>query len=139
MINWKKGLRHQGPAKTTRARELRRQMTDAERSIWRQLRNRESLETKFRRQVPFGPYILDFYCAQKQIAIELDGGQHFSAEGQAKDLKRDWFLASHGVKVIRYSDREVLLDLDGVIQHLWKVITELESSPQPSPFARFAH
>ena len=134
MIHWKIGLRHQDPEMAKRARNLRKQMTDAEKYFWRQLRDRRFIETKFRRQVPFGPYILDFYCAQNRIAVELDGGQHFSAQRRTKDFKKDRFLRSRGIRTIRYSDREVLLDSEAVMQHLWKVLRDEQSSPQPSPF-----
>lgn len=118
MIQWKTGLRHQGIKKTKFARSLRQEMTDAERRFWRLLRNRALLNYKFRRQVPFGPYFLDFYCAEKNLAVELDGSQHCNSEGVLHDKKRDAFLAKQGLKILRYSNRDVFLNPSGIIDDI---------------------
>ena len=78
------------------ARTLRAGATDAERSLWRLLRSRQVAGSKFRRQRPFGPYILDFYCIEKRLAVEADGGQHFTPEGREADARRTEYLEQRG-------------------------------------------
>ncbi|MFQ5780198.1 MAG: endonuclease domain-containing protein [Nitrospiria bacterium] len=127
MMLWKEGPRRQGAEKTKRARVLRQQMTDAERYLWRALKNRTLSGVKFRRQVPLGPYYLDFYSAEAKMAIELDGGQHYRAQGKKRDERRDAYIQSLGIKVIRYSDRDVLLHLEKVLEEIRGYLHE--SSP----------
>ena len=98
-----------------RRRALRTRSTDAEMVLWRLLRGRQLSGLRFRRQHPVGPFIVDFYCADCQVAVELDGGQHFTPEGQQHDRKRSEYLAEQGVRVIRFSNREVLEELEGVL------------------------
>ncbi|MBI3764933.1 MAG: endonuclease domain-containing protein, partial [Ignavibacteriales bacterium] len=86
-----------------RARKLRREMTDAERKLWRYLRN-DQLETKIRRQVPIGSYVLDFYCPKAKLCIEIDGSQHFEDEGLKRDQVRDNYLTERGIDVLRISN-----------------------------------
>jgi very-short-patch-repair endonuclease len=89
--------------KLDQRRQLRRESTDAEAALWSLLRGRRLAGAKFRRQHPCGPYILDFYCAQRHLAIELDGGQHFERAGQAYDGRRSQYLASRGITVLRFA------------------------------------
>jgi len=79
-------------------------MTEAERKLWGRLRE-DRLGVRFRRQVPFGPYILDFFSIKAKLAVELDGGQHYDEEGRTKDLERDAYLKKQGVTVLRVSNR----------------------------------
>ena len=104
------------------ARLLRRYSTDAEEAFWYRVRAHRFENLKFRRQVPFGPFILDFYCPKVSIAVEIDGDRHFSRYGQEYDAMRSAFIASKGIRVIRYSNDEVLGNLDCVMEHLWEVI-----------------
>lgn len=130
-VRWKEGFRNQGEKKTEKARLLRRKMTDAERKLWRLLRDRRMMELKFRRQVPFGPFYLDFYCVEKNLVIELDGGQHFESEGMEKDRKRDGYLESKGLKILRYSDRDVLTYPEGILEDIFEKI--VKTNPHPNP------
>ncbi len=132
MQPWKESPRRQGAEKTKRARGLRQQMTDAERALWRLLKNRNLGGVKFRRQVPLGPYYLDFYSAAAKLVMELDGGQHYVPEGRKRDERRDAYLRSWGLTVIRFSDREVPLQLDGMLVQIHEALQQ--SSPSPSPF-----
>ena len=120
------------------ARELRQQQTDAEQLIWGLLRNRRLKNAKFRRQHPSGAYILDFYCAEHGLVIELDGSQH--AEQQRYDAKRDQWLSSQGLRVLRFWNNQVLQDTEAVLTVIWNMLPEdvpsaLEapSPPAPSP------
>ncbi|HES77271.1 MAG TPA: endonuclease domain-containing protein, partial [bacterium] len=109
------------------ARELRRQQTDAEQLIWGLLRNRRLKNTKFRRQYPIGLYILDFYCAKNVLAIELDGGQH--SEQQTYDAKRDQYLSSRGLRVLRFWNNQVLQETEAVLTAIWNALPD--ESPMP--------
>lgn len=96
------------------ATELRRNQTDAESTIWLALRNRGLAGYKFRRQHPIGPYIVDFYCADARLTIEVDGGQH--AENKAYDSRRTEYLERAGYRVIRFWNNEVLKNTEGVLE-----------------------
>ncbi len=93
--------------KTQRARELRRNMTDAEKRLWRELRLRQFDAHKFRRQFPLGPYIVDFVCLDARLVIEVDGGQHLDSP---EDRRRDAWLATQGFRVLRFWNTTVRLN-----------------------------
>jgi very-short-patch-repair endonuclease len=99
------------PQLRRRARALRREMTDAERKLWYALRDRRFARFKFRRQVPLGPFIVDFVCFEQRLVIEVDGGQH---AGSARDQRRDRWLAANEFRVMRFWNNEVLRNLEGV-------------------------
>ncbi|TLM68165.1 MAG: DUF559 domain-containing protein [Deltaproteobacteria bacterium] len=112
------------PRLKERRRELRRNQTDAEKALWSKVRNKQLAELKFFRQYSFGPYILDFYCPEKGLAVELDGGQHNRPDGREYDAERTAFLNSHGVEVLRFWNHEVLRELEGVLERLATVAAE---------------
>jgi very-short-patch-repair endonuclease len=95
-----------------RAKELRNNMTPAERKLWSVLRARQCGGMRFRRQYPFGPYILDFACLEKRLAIELDGSQH--GETIRYDDERTQRLNRHGWRLLRFWNHEVMLQPDAV-------------------------
>jgi len=101
-----------------RARSRRKSDTDAERRMWRLLRNRNLQQFKFRRQHPIGPYIVDFVCLEKRLVIELDGGQH--AEQARYDSKRTADLELEGYPVLRFWDNDVLTRTDNVMQAIYR-------------------
>lgn len=115
------------PPLLTFARDNRRNATDAESLMWRLLRGRQ-LGTKFRRQHPIASYILDFYCHEHRLAIELDGGQHYTPDGLAADAARTEILKQHGITVMRFSNREVLLETEAALEKIWRALT-----PTPLP------
>ncbi len=94
---------------------MRRISTDAEKKLWLLLRDRRLDGLKFRRQVPFGPYILDFVCFEQKIVVEVDGGQHAESES---DKLRDARLEGEGFRVIRYWNNDVLKNPHGVLTDL---------------------
>jgi very-short-patch-repair endonuclease len=103
-----------------RAREMRRKMTPAEAKLWYQfLRN---APVKFRRQRPAGWYILDFYCPEKKLVIEVDGAQHYTKEALEYDAIRTGYLESCGLKVIRFSNQDVTKNLSAVSEKILTVI-----------------
>ena len=97
-----------------RARELRKNLTDAERKLWKYLRRKQIEGHRFRRQVPIGPYYVDFLCLERRLVIEVDGGQH--ADRQAEDAKRTAWLESQGFRVLRCWNNEVLQNFEGVVE-----------------------
>jgi very-short-patch-repair endonuclease len=117
-----------------RARALRKRMTDAERLLWRHLRNRELGGWKFRRQYPVGPFIVDFICLEKNVVIEVDGGQH--ADKEELDSQRSAYLNKMGYKVFRFWDNEVLQETQAVLTGILAILAKSyqnSPSPQPSP------
>ena len=115
------------------ARHLRYQLTDCERLMWRQLRNRGLAGFKFRRQHPWPPYVLDFYCAELRLVVELDGGQHYDDAGLAKDRLRTDYLKRQGLDVLRFSNLDVLQNLDGVMTELLRWVEARPPRPNPLP------
>ena len=111
-------------------RRLRNAPTDAEYALWQRLRGRQLCDCKFRRQHPFGDFILDFVCLQKKLVIELDGGQH--ADSMAADTARTAFLEKAGFTVLRFWNHQVFQDMDGVLECIWREL-QTPSPPQPSP------
>ena len=106
-----------------RAKRLRREMTEAEKKLWRGLREGELGEYHFRKQVPAGSYILDFCCLRRKLVIEVDGGQH--AEISASEARRNRWLCAEGYTVLRFWNNEVLENLDGVLWKIGEVLREL--------------
>jgi very-short-patch-repair endonuclease len=104
------------------ARALRKNMIDAERLLWSRIRRKQLKGRQFYRQKIIGNYIVDFYCAKIRLVIELDGGQHYSEEGIRRDEKRDAYLKGAGLKVLRFSDREVFENLNGVLEKIYEYV-----------------
>ncbi|MGY0200663.1 endonuclease domain-containing protein [Leptothrix sp. BB-3] len=103
------------PRLKTLARDLRGQSTDAEQRLWSRLRREQVKGLRFNRQKPIAGYIVDFYCAAERLVIELDGSQHFEADAQAYDQRRTRTLEALGLRVLRFDNRQVLMELDGVM------------------------
>ncbi len=113
------------------ARALRSQLTDAEQFLWSLLR-KEQLGVKFRRQHPLEPYILDFYCLEAKLAIELDGGQHNEDAARVYDDVRSEALKREGISVLRFWNHEVFQNTEGVLIRIVERIEALLPPPQPS-------
>lgn len=106
-----------------RRRELRHNQTDAEKALWKHLRNKGFRDLKFFRQYSVGAYIIDFYCPEYKLAIELDGGQHADEEIKEYDRARTVYLESLGIKVIRLWNNDVLVNIEGVIEEITRKVT----------------
>jgi len=119
-----------GSEKTRSGRELRDNQTDAERVLWSALRSDRLGAFTFHRQKPIGAFVADFICLQKRLVIELDGGQHARQAGY--DRRRSSFLRSLGYRVIRFWDREVMMNMDAVLTAILAAL----SDPVPSLPAR---
>lgn len=102
------------------ARELRKNQTNAENLLWSKLRSHQMEGYKFKRQVPFGDYILDFYCRKAQLAVEVDGGQHAEQGVSSIDEIRTKYLNEKGIKVLRFWNHEVLQSLDAVVDEIMR-------------------
>jgi very-short-patch-repair endonuclease len=117
MLPYKKTLK-------ARSRELRSSMTDAENALWLKLRRKQIHGLQFYRQKPLGNFIVDFYCPAAHLVIEIDGGQHYEEAGMIRDRLRDSYLESLGLDVLRFSNRDVLVNMDGVLA---AIVEHLES------------
>jgi len=105
------------------ARELRRKATDAEKYLWSLLRNRQLAGYKFRRQHPLGRFVLDFYCHEAKLCVELDGGQHAEPAQADYDRERTVWLNREGIRVIRFWNTDVLNNIEGVLQSILIALT----------------
>ena len=101
------------------ARNLRKNMTDAERRLWSKIRRKQLKKFQFYRQKNIGDYIVDFYCPSAKLIVEIDGGQHYSKENNVKDEARDKFLSNLGFRVLRFSNSDVFKNIDGVITEIY--------------------
>jgi very-short-patch-repair endonuclease len=117
-------MRNDNPKLRPFARLMRKEPTPAEETLWRLLRHRRLAGFKFRRQHPFGPYILDGYCPRAKLVVEADGDTHASHEGQAVDRERDAYLASNGILVLRFWNTDIAEDQDAVLERIATVCTE---------------
>ena len=113
---------HQPSGTVDRARELRRGATDAEKKLWAGLR-RTFPELRFRRQVPVGPYFVDFLSVRAGLVIEVDGGQHDA--DAAYDARRTAMLNQHGYHVDRFWNDDVLTNLNGVLQQIAALVSDV--------------
>jgi very-short-patch-repair endonuclease len=123
--------------RVARARTLRRAMTEAEQKLWWHLRNLPVEGTHFRRQATIGPYFADFACHQHRLVIEVDGSQHGDESHAASDQERTAFLKSHGYRVLRFWNNEVLDEIDAVTEAIYTALNETQAllppTPNPSP------
>ena len=103
---------------TAVSRKLRRNSTEAEKFIWKHLKAKQLDGLKFKRQTPIGKYVVDFVCFEKNLIIELDGGQH--AEQHEEDIDRNYWLHSQGFKVLRFWNNEVFENIEGVLETIMR-------------------
>ena len=104
------------------SRELRSNMTAAERILWSRIRKKQLHGVQFYRQKPIGPYIVDFYAPAAKIVIEVDGSQHADPDHYVKDKERDRCLAEAGLLVMRFDNAEVLHETESVVERIFEVI-----------------
>lgn len=109
------------PEYTTRRQGLRHNATQPEQKLWSVLRGKQ-LGVKFRRQQGIGHYIVDFYCPERQLVIEIDGDSHFTDDAQAYDQSRDAYLQSLGLQVLRFTNAQVLENLEGVYETIKQAV-----------------
>jgi very-short-patch-repair endonuclease len=100
----------------SKAKALRRSMTEAERIIWYNVRAHRFQCASFRRQTPIGPYVIDFVCHAAKLIIEVGGGQHFEPENVVRDTRRDTYLRAQGYRVLRFNNLDVMKNRAGVLE-----------------------
>jgi len=100
------------------SRQLRENMTDAEKHLWAKIRMKQLKRYQFYRQKPIGDYIVDFFCPRAKLVVEVDGSQHFSDEMTEYDQIRDEYLNSLGLRVLRFTNTEVLINIKGVVESI---------------------
>jgi very-short-patch-repair endonuclease len=116
------------------SRVLRRNLTPWELKIWLLLRHRQILGYKFRRQHKIGKYIVDFCCPEKQLIIEIDGGQHNTEKGREKDFIRQKYLENRGFKIVRFWNIDIDNNIQGVGQKIFEIL--FSNTPHPSPLPK---
>ena len=120
------------PLLTPFARQLRRDLTPADRLLWSKLRGGRQQGLKFRRQDPIGPFIADFVCEAAKLVVEVDGSQH--ADNRDYDERRSRWFESKGYRIVRFWNGEVMTDMDSVV----RVIVAAASCPRPPTATRRA-
>ncbi len=115
----------------TPARSLRANMTDAEQKLWQRIRRKQIQNTQFYRQKPLAGFIVDFYCPAAKLVIELDGSQHAETEHKLKDQIRDHALMQLGLHVLRFDNRQVLLETDAVLTLIDSAVNERTNTNPP--------
>ena len=113
-------------------RRLRSNQTRAEQLLWAKLRSNQIHGLKFRLQHGIESYIVDFFCPERNLAIEVDGDVHAGKQQQIKDAERERYLRSLGLGIVRYTNDEVLNNLDGVLEDFYSHVSEVSTSPGPS-------
>jgi very-short-patch-repair endonuclease len=121
------------PVMRARARSLRADSTKAEQKVWRVIRAHRLNGVGFRRQAPIGPFIVDFVSHSAKVVIELDGGQHYDNQHEARDARRDSFLRAKGFRVLRFSNYDVTTNLEGVWDVIAAAIGQSVAPYPPSP------
>lgn len=121
------------PILKERRKELRNNATPAEQELWRVLKQSNLDGYKFRRQHSVGPYILDFYCPSEKLAIELDGDSHFTDDAMAYDLERTAYLNGVGIRVLRFLNTDVYVNIEAVCEKILMVIKGDNTQPPLTP------
>ena len=109
-----------------KARLLRNNMTEAEKIVWDKLKNRKVFKARFRRQHPIGSFIVDFYCHEYMLAIEIDGEIHLKTEVNEYDDGRSHDIEKLGIKILRFTNNEVFTNLNKIIVEILKTIAVFE-------------
>ena len=117
-VHWRSGSM---PRLRGFARTMRHQPTDVERKLWSLLRDRRFVGHKFRRQVPMGQYIVDFYCSSANLIVELDGSQHAESK---RDEARDRWLRAQGYRVLRVWNHQLNAERESVLEAIWHALQE---------------
>ncbi len=125
------GPRHRLDRPTERARDLRNDATNAEQTLWRQLKGSRLQDLKFSRQMPIAGYFADFVCRSHKLIVELDGSQH--VEAATYDVKRTQALEAAGYRVIRFWNNDLTSNMPGVLETILSAASGTERVPTPQP------
>lgn len=115
----------------TNSRQLRKKQTDCEMLLWSRLRRKQICGVQFYRQKPLGSFIVDFYAPLAKLVVELDGSQHFERLQAAYDARRDAFLQTLGLTILRFNNRQVLLETQGVLEVIYRMVSRQGYSESP--------
>jgi very-short-patch-repair endonuclease len=126
MLPYSRNLKH-------RARRLRKTLTDSEQVLWSRLRRKQLFGVQFYRQRPIGNYIVDYFAPKAKLVVEVDGSQHMQGDHATKDKERDAYLANLGLQVLRYNNRQVLLETDAVVEAIYCTMVERLNIEIPQP------
>ena len=120
------------------ARTLRAHLTDSEQLLWSRLRRKQMLGIQFYRQKPLGHYVVDFYAPSVELVVEVDGSQHFTAGQKAYDQQRTAYLRGQGLRVLRFTNHEVLQETEAVVEAIYGAVMETKNPPalRTAPFAK---
>ena len=130
MVKWHQmGDIYNKHSEKEKRQRLRHEMPKAEVILWSKLKGHHLNGLKFRRQYSVGPYVIDFYCKDLKLAIEVDGDSHFSDEAQRYDRQREEFIGFFGIRFLRFTNPEVYQNLDGVLMKIKEFAFQL-SPPQ---------
>jgi len=124
------GALHKSDRAQAGAKRMRRALTYPERRLWKLLRE---TDLHFRRQAPFGPYIVDFVCHRHRLIVELDGGVHNLPEVSHRDAERELWLTGRGYRVMRFPNEQAVSDATGVVQMILATVGADTPTPSPSP------
>jgi very-short-patch-repair endonuclease len=108
------------PSTRGKRKNLRKTQTDAEAALWDRLRDRRFMDYKFNRQYGIGEYVADFYCPRNRLVIEIDGSQHYTEDGRKYDESREKYMSSLSIKTVRFSNLDVLQNIEGVLSEISK-------------------
>lgn len=129
-------LRYRGTLKQY-ARRLRAEMPESEQELWWRLRRKQLLGVQFYRQKPIGNYIVDFYAPKAKLVVKVDGSQHLESTSAQEDVQRDAYLADLGLLVLRFSNLQVLQELDAVVAVFFReLMNRLGENPPNPPFIK---
>ena len=126
MLNYNPNLKHI-------ARGLRSEMTGSELLLWSRLRRKQLLDLQFYRQKPIGNHVVDFYAPNAKLVVEVDGSQHLGLEHRQNDGERDAYLTSAGLQVLRFSNTQVLQEIDAIVDAILKTLSASSRRNPPIP------
>jgi very-short-patch-repair endonuclease len=122
-MSWNQDVKYVSRAAVRNARQLRKAMTESEKRLWWHLRYRLPIEgSHFRRQMAIGPYVADFCCLTARLVVEVDGNQHGTDEAMAYDARRAAFLECEGFRVLRFSNADVMRDIESVLDTIYAAL-----------------
>ncbi|MBL7994543.1 DUF559 domain-containing protein [bacterium] len=121
------GKLYNQPIQTDKRRDLRNHATRSERLLWTQLKGKQLSGFKFRRQHGVGPYVLDFYCPETKLAIEIDGSSHNSDDARKKDQRRQAFIEEFGIRFLRITDTELFENPNKVLEKIKEELDRLST------------